>query len=254
MALARSCAYRWLSLGLRYPDAIVLAQLTAPALRGELPEACRLIDPTGEHHLHEAATQLVRRLTRRGIASWEDVYINTFGHIARGQLSLYETEYGDSPALRGLHEFGDIAGFYRAFGLEVTRDHPDRVDHAAIECAFLHVLCRKEAHALEHHGPEQRAICREAQERFLRDHLGWWMPSMARRILDIDASTVLAAWGQVGLRLLASERQRFHLPEVSERLGLRRTDQSLEAGCQSCSVETACPGGTDAVALRPAAD
>ena len=254
IGVARSDVYRWLSLGLRYPDAGVQVQLKARSLRTQLPEACRVFDTAGAHHLGEAAAEVIHRLRQCRGEALETAYLRIFGHLVRGQLSLYETEYGDEQALRGVHQLGDIAGFYRAFGLEVGRGAADRVDHVSVECAFLHVLCYKEAYAIAHHGPQQREVCREAQARFLSDHLGWWVPSMARRVLDAQPGTVYAAWMRLVLGFFADERRRFGLPEVSERLGLRTPEPSFEAGCMSCSVETACPGGQDAVALRSASD
>jgi DMSO reductase family type II enzyme chaperone len=249
IALARSEVYRWLSLGVRYPDEAVKRQLQLPERRQRLLEACRVLEDSKGHHLTDLAEGLVRHLWQHAIQEIETSYIRAFGHIARGRLSLYETEYGDGQALRAVHELGDIAGFYRAFGLEIGRAVGERVDHAGVECAFLHVLCYKEAYAIAHHGPQQHEMCREAQARFLREHLGWWMPSMARRVLDLYAGTFYAAWAELTLAFLAQERQRFGLPHVSEHLGLRTPEPSLEAGCMSCSIETACPGGRDALGV-----
>jgi len=254
LAAARSEVYRWLSLWVRYPDTSVRQQLRAPALRTQLLDACQVIDEVEGADLRKLAQQVVGPKRMRDVDTLETTYIQTFGHISRGRLSLYETEYGEGQALRGVHELGDLAGFYRAFGLEVGRRIGERVDHVTVECAFMHVLCYKEAYAMVHHGPAQRAVCREAQTRFLREHLGSWLPSVARRILDMRAGSVYAGWAQLALRLLAIERQRFTLPEVSDRLGLRTPEPSMEAGCMSCAVETACPGAKDALELRSATD
>ena len=61
----------------------------------------------------------------------------------------------------------------------------------------------------------------------------------------------LAGFGEWAL---STERERFGLPPVSEQLGLRTPEPSLEDGCMSCSIETACPGGHDALAVRSASD
>jgi len=254
LAAARSEVYRWLSLWVRYPDETVRQQLRAPALRTQLLDACQVIDEVDGTDLRRLARQVVGPVRSRDSAALEPAYIQTFGHISRGRLSLYETEYGEGQALRGVHELGDLAGFYRAFGLEVGRRIGERVDHVTVECAFMHVLCYKEAYAMVHHGTEQRVVCREAQARFLREHLGAWLPSVARRILDVRAGSTYTGWARLALRFLATERQRFDLPDVSERLGLRTPEPSLEEGCMSCAVETACPGGQDALALRSTAD
>ena len=251
-ALARSDVYQWLSLGWRYPDRDVSRQLHATMRHQQVLTACRLLESLGDGSLVKVAEQAIRRLRRCDSEALEASYIRTFGHIVRSQLSLYETEYGDGQALRGVHELGDIAGFYHAFGLEVGRSAAERVDHASVECGFMHWLCYKEAYAIVHHGVQQRELCFAAQRRFLQEHLGWWLPSMARHVLKADAGTVYAALAGVVLAFLAAERKYFDLPAVSERLGLRTPEPSMEEGCQSCSMETACPGGPDALAVRSA--
>lgn len=248
-AAARSRVYRWLSLGFRYPDEALIRRLkeSAPA---ELEAACRLLESDGADELKQATRRLVALLPEAGRDRLEAAYLHIFGHLVRGpQISLYETEYGDGQSLRAVHELGDIAGFYRAFGLAVSRGAADRVDHVSVECAFVHFLCHKEAHAAIRHGPEQRRVCRKAQERFLKEHLGRWMPSMARRVLDRRDDAFYGAWAGLALAFLAEERNRFGLPPAPESMGLRRPEPGLEAGCTSCCAENSCPGGRNALAV-----
>jgi TorA maturation chaperone TorD len=244
--VARAMLYRSLGLIFRYPDASVQQELRSPAFLTEFLEACTVIEVvdllpqyhTGKRELDEMATEALTH-----------TYIRTFGHTAQSQIPLYETEYGQAQTLRGVHELGDIAGFYRAFGLTVTPRVHERVDSVTVECAFQHVLCYKEAYAMQHHGDEQRTVCRETQRNFLQHHLGWWTPSMLRRVVDV-APPVYGAWAHLGLLFIQQEHQRCDLPQPAERLGLRTPEASMETGCMSCSAETACPGGgTDAVAV-----
>ena len=58
----------------------------------------------------------------------------------------------------------DIAAFYSAFGLELTPEVADRVDHIAMECEFFAVLCAKEARAAETADADHLRICQAAQK------------------------------------------------------------------------------------------
>jgi TorA maturation chaperone TorD len=71
-------------------------------------------------------------------------------------------------------ELADIAGFYRAFGVEITPG-TERPDHIAVELEFMHLLAVKEVVAAgREDGGEHARICRDARATFFRDHLGRW--------------------------------------------------------------------------------
>jgi TorA maturation chaperone TorD len=108
-----------------------------------------------------------------------EAYLSIFGHTVRGDCPPHELEYGSLHAdkLYQPHLLADIAAFYRAFGLELTPDAAERVDHIAMECEFYAVLCAKEEVA-----GDQLEFCRETQKKFLREHLARWTPAFTRRV------------------------------------------------------------------------
>ena len=103
-----------------------------------------------------------------------------FGLLLGKTAPPHETEYCRSTlTFYRAHQLADIAGFYRAFGLEPSREEPERQDHISVELEFMARLIEKELFAVEANEPEKAAVCREAQQKFLETHLAWWAPAFA---------------------------------------------------------------------------
>lgn len=98
--------------------------------------------------------------------------LRLFGNLRAEGCSPYETEYSNAHVFQRAQQMADIAGFYRAFGLEPSSEG-ERVDHIAAELEFMHFLSAKEAYACEHN-PSEAEVCRDAQRKFLEDHLARW--------------------------------------------------------------------------------
>jgi len=207
-AVGRSYLYLWLSRAFRYPDGNLAANLRESALsflEGSLdllPEAARepLLPPLAT--LRATAADL-------DLARLQSDHRRVFGHIESSPCPPYETRYGSSHLFQQTQLLSDIAGFYRAFGLNLSDGAHDRPDHLAIELEFLHFLCSKEAYALEHHGPEQIELCRDAEAKFLRDHLLAWGPSFARRLQQTAGDGFYALLGTLMAAFLSTEAARW---------------------------------------------
>ncbi len=135
-----------------------------------------------QEHPEEAERNLRRAEAYRGYAR-DFLYPGDQERAAEhrrlfGALSLdcppYETCYGASHVFQQAQALADISGFYRAFGLEPSETGHERADHISAELEFMAFLALKEAHALGQGLGEQARICREAQKKFLEDHLGRW--------------------------------------------------------------------------------
>src|SRR5262249_54779432 len=107
-------------------------------------------------------------------------YDRVFGLVVARECPTYETEYhSTSETFFRSQQLADIAGFYRAFGLEPSRTEPERVDHLALELEFMAFLLLKKRLALAPstvapNAAERACICDQVQRLFFNDHLAWW--------------------------------------------------------------------------------
>jgi DMSO reductase family type II enzyme chaperone len=200
--------------------------------------------------LLEAANAFASHLKPKAFEPFHASYLVAFGHAARGSCPLNEIEYGDIKAdpLFQPHQLTNLAAFYQAFGLEVAADAGERHDHISLELEFLCVLAAKEAYALEHQlEPNVLALCRDAQKRFLREHLGRWSPAFARRLARAATDPLLGALAQLTRVFIESECARCGVAPGSQDLLLRPVDAAAESMCHSCGLTQLPPG-----ALTPA--
>jgi len=132
-------------------------------------------------------------------------YDRLFCHRTTILCPIYEAEYDRNRAVSQGPTLADIAGFYRAFGLELAVS--ERPDHIALELEFMSVLAYKEALALQNNLTEQAQICRDAQKKFLEAHLGRWA--------GLFAETVMRTSHLEFYRDLARELKAFIEPECA---------------------------------------
>ena len=124
--------------------------IEAAALIRRLPEARAADLGPGERHLADLDPQpLLDRLpVSRQVHNAE--YEATFGLLVSAACPPYETEY-----INGKFDFqrsnnlADVSGFYQAFGLTGSREHPERHDHIALELEFMAFLLGMERQAAD---------------------------------------------------------------------------------------------------------
>jgi TorA maturation chaperone TorD len=170
-ALARAGDYELFAHCFAYPDGERVAALREVAgevlnTNGWLP-AMRL-------------AAVAREIDR---ANLEPVYVSLVTFSGSPDCPAYETAYFSSDAQQQTLRMADVAGFYRAFGVDATSGG-FRPDELPVELEFMAYLCRKEAHAVEHKGAPRVAQVRRAQRVFLEDHLGRWASVFGERIAD----------------------------------------------------------------------
>lgn len=246
-AQARSVAYGLVSHGFQYPEAEAVDMLGDPARWSSWPEVLHQLYGTGLPACHLDTVRAALRpevRTQSGDpamascggtcppvpepAGLQETFNNLFGHAVRGRCPPYELEYGGSEIIQQASGLADIAGFYSAFGMEVSRDADDRPDHLAIESEFMSVLCAKEAHATEKSEADHLDICIKAQRAFLKDHLACWLPAFSHRVAQADPDGFYGALARFASAFVAAECDRFEITVGPKTLKLRPADTVLD--------------------------
>ncbi|MBK6560849.1 ethylbenzene dehydrogenase-related protein [Candidatus Amarobacter glycogenicus] len=111
----------------------------------------------------------------------ETVYISLTTFSSSPDAPAFESAYFGGDAQQQTQRMADIAGFYRAFGVDST-DGGSRPDELPVQLELRAYLCRKEAYAEEHLGAPRAGQTRKAQRLFLEEHLGRWGAAFGRRV------------------------------------------------------------------------
>jgi TorA maturation chaperone TorD len=162
-------------------------------------------------------------------------YDRIFGHTLRGRVCPYETEYGVPAPFRQSQELSDIAGYYRAFGLEPAIR--ERIDHISYELDFAEFLLMKEVYALEQGDQEMLEATRAAERSFLLDHLGRFGPSLGASLMREAGESFYGRLGGVLTEFLTRERTLFGIAERAELLTI--------APVEPDNIPMACASGDD---------
>jgi len=200
-SLDRARVYRALAQVFRTPTQESIQQ----ARDHYLPELCEALERLTEDSDSDETTDLV---TRARVLSelWsgskaEDLcegHHNAFDESSEKRTTPTEMDQLDGPPqleLTRTFEMADVAGFYKAFGVEVDPGG-ERVDHIATELEFMNLLAVKESIALEKEGEGEHAqICRGASRSFLRDHLGRWVRPFAEKLEAAAATPIYTEAG-----------------------------------------------------------
>lgn len=191
----------------------------------------------------------------------QDEYDRVFGLMMSKECPPYATEFLPQRfSVTRAHALADIAGYYRAFGVEPSRDHPERADHVTLQLEFLGWLAAKELVALERgdeEGEGRAETCRDARRTFLRDHVVAWVPAwcllLRRKLGELsDAREVgtparsLLGWGARSLvALVALERAAL---DIARPTSLATPESACEPDafeCDGCVGALAEVGGGD---------
>jgi TorA maturation chaperone TorD len=246
--MARQALYRFCALTLLDPRTGGDEQLADLRRRGLIDAAAELVrrEPgakaeslaLGEHRLSNLRPALVRVHLPRSRSAFNELYERTFGLLSSCACPPCEAEY-----IFGKHDFqrsqtmADVSGFYRAFGLQPSRRHPERHDHIVLELEFMAFLLGMERRALQSQEPdahEKAELCRAAQQRFMREHLAWWAPALGHILSREDAHGFYSAAGVFLSALIAAERALLNVPPPTSRAAPSAIERPEE--CEGCQI------------------
>jgi TorA maturation chaperone TorD len=167
----------------------------------------------------------------------ESAYRQLFGLTAISQqcpACEVEFETNTDTAYRS-QRLGDVAAFYQAFELQVSKDAGERIDHITVEAEFLYVLLAKEAAALYTEDAEGAEICRDARQKFFQEHVGWWVPAFGRLVSRVSSSDYYCRLAALTAGLSALEQVALELPPFTIRVIPRSSQAAAEATCFECA-------------------
>jgi putative dimethyl sulfoxide reductase chaperone len=243
--LARAFVHSYLSRAFDYPTAETWRWLSDSNTQQALEAALESASPSAFATLRHHARELFAHIQPPGFDLFLQDYVAVFGHAARGPCPLNEIEYGGLKAdpLFQPHQLADLAAFYGAFGLNMSGDATERHDHIAVELEFMSVLAAKEAYALTNQLSDlDLALCRSAQQSFLRDHIGRWTPAFARHLAKATAPGALNALAVLLGEWIAVECGHLGVAPGSQELVLRPVNAAAESLCSSCGLADLPPG------------
>ena len=261
---AREILYRVLSLAASDPKSRRFDRLFDPVLIGAVHEAATVLreevrsmtEPLAPGELSHRSLNVddlmthLRKPRKELVAEFDGVA----GLVSSKECLPYETDYCPQTfSVYRSQQLGDVAGWYRAFGVEPSRDFPERHDHVALELEFMAWLVAKELHARSlpgDAGEEKAQICREAGHRFFQEHLAWWVPAYAfalRRKVDgisdpadegSPSRNYLGELGRVLAAFVGAERRILGIPPSRELVEPSPQEESENVECESCPVKT----------------
>lgn len=178
-ATRRSGMYKLLAKSFMYPSQEIFdflsSSLSEDSLSEYLESCARSL---GGCEVIIAAQNAFNRLPDH--LSLEEEYNRLFAHIGSTKCPPYETEYGFDNVFQKTEAMADIAGFYRAYELEIANTNTERADFLGTELEFMSYLTASEAYAREQSRQEHLEVCVDTQQKFMRDHLGRWITIFAK--------------------------------------------------------------------------
>lgn len=258
----RGLIYRWLSFAFQDPARDNGDPLRNPGIQAACSDAATTLRksllPNGGEPAHgevpsewldlEHSLTLLPEDNKTLIAKYDEL----FGLLLSRDCPPYETEYCPQTfSVYRSNQLADIAGFYSAFGVEPSRTSPERADHIVLELEFMSWLILKETRASEISGEDSAnaQVCREAQQRFLTDHLLWWAPALGFAIrkkadhITVESELVTppksfyGATAQLLAAFVRAERLLFGIHPPQRLLTPNPIDEPDSMSCGECELQ-----------------
>jgi TorA maturation chaperone TorD len=173
------------------------------------------------------------------LADLQSEHRRVFSNVITLDCPPYETLFGNDHVFGQSQVMGDIAGFYKAFGVELSRDVHERLDHLSVELEFMHFLAYKESYARCHDGLDKTQIVVDAQKKFVKDHIGRWVPLFAKMLVRKSDSGLyklvadfLVEWMEFEVAYLAVNPQPYSEADYRPATFNAPEGQTYECGAQ----------------------
>lgn len=165
--LASSQIYQFLSMCLFEPDEKLVEFLNNKDYMNEVGSCLRM---NGNGELSGTFKCVQDELKNISPDIMHKGYLHMFGNATVAMdCPPYEMYFSGSHIYQQTQDLADISGFYRAFGLEVSKDDTNnRWDHIAVELEFLHFLTYKIAYAIENHGEKELESCATGKKKVFK--------------------------------------------------------------------------------------
>ncbi|MCC6381892.1 MAG: molecular chaperone TorD family protein [Dehalococcoidia bacterium] len=191
-ALRRAAAYELLARAFSEP-----AERELEALRACAAELAPALEGTPVAALGSFVPEAT-------VASLAEAHLRLFTLSSSPDCPLFESAFVCDQPAQQTALMADVAGFYRAFGVD-TPGGGIRPDDIRAELDFMAFLCRKEVYAILHLGAPRTRQTVRAERLFLAEHLGRWAPGLGLRVVArAEGSAFYLALGSA-LRLWVDE-------------------------------------------------
>ncbi len=126
------------------------------------------------------------------------------------EIWLYSTEYQAENEFQRSNYLSDITGFYKAFGLQSSRDRPDSLSS---EFEFMHYLIFKTQKAerkMDDPSREEKiSVCQDAQKKFFLEHILLAAQKIGAAVISKTSHWFYAGISQEMLDFLKKEQDYF---------------------------------------------
>lgn len=233
---ARSSMYKLLAKSFLYPTKEVHNFIHSQLYQNSLDSALVIAKLSAD--MEREILTFRELISARQIPAREELekeYNRLFAHLGSAKCPPYETEYGYDNIFQKTEAMADIAGFYRAYELEVSEINTERVDFISMELEFMSYLALKEAYAHERGEDEHLEICIDTQREFLRDHLGRWMSIFTKILANSTENAFYLQLGKLTEGFVALEAQALSIDiKKVDRPWNGLNEVPAPFGCDSC--------------------
>lgn len=218
---------------------VLLMQMMMPpsvhvkGMFNDLPNIDEMLQYAGLPDQNQLA-ELFQQVRQHGQATELDIWELEYNRLFGGNVLCPINETGFIQREKG-PILADIAGFYQAFGFQLSDTAKDKVDHLRCELEFIALLLIMLAKAQEEDLTEGFTVTQEALAAFTFDHLGEWLDAFCERLQEL---TVLPYYQNVAQFLTKSWASlvSLHQLPMPTRVELEKTLGVVEETPYECGM------------------